>query len=161
MRYGIHGKSFRKKWLGEMLPGVSTISFEQFMGVSNLNFRTTNNTSLSIESLALIDFGLKPNTEKIKFPFLITSESVKDPIFGYNLLEYLVASTNDPKIFDTSMSAFPHIPSEGTETVATIIKKGVEVPDLLGDVKVMKRTIIPSDSIVKVKSKTNIELMKP
>ena len=77
-----------------MLPGVSTISFEQFMGVSNLNFRTTNNTSLSIESLALIDFGLKPNTEKIKFPFLITSESVKDPIFGYNLLEYLVASTN-------------------------------------------------------------------
>ena len=59
------------------------------------------------------------------------------------------------------MSAFPHIPSEGTETVASIIKKGVEVPDLLGDVKVMKRTIIPSNSIVKVKSKTNTELMKP
>ena len=144
-----------------MLPGVSTISFEQFMGVSNLNFRTTNNTSLSIESVALIDFVLKPNTEKIKFPFFITSESVKDPIFGYNLLEYLVAATNDPKLFDTLMSAFLHIPSEGTETVASIIKKGVEVPDLLGDVKVMKRTIIPSNSIVKVKSKTNIELMKP
>ena len=140
-----------------MLPGVSTISFEQFMGVSNLNFRITNNTSLSIESVALIDFVLKPNTEKIKFPFFITSESVKDPIFGYNLLEYLVAATNDPKLFDTLMSAFPHILSEGTETVASIIKKGVEVPDLLGDVKVIKRRIIPSNSIVKVKSKTNIE----
>ena len=55
------------------------------------------------------------------------------------------------------MSAFPQIPSEGAETVASIIKKAAEVPDLLGDVKVVKRTIIPSNSIVKVKCKTNIE----
>ena len=39
-----------------------------------------NNTSLSIESVALIDFALKSNIEKIKVPF-------KDPIFGYNLIE--------------------------------------------------------------------------
>ena len=39
-----------------------------------------NNTSLSIESVSLIDFALKSNIEKIKVPF-------KDPIFGYNLIE--------------------------------------------------------------------------
>ena len=55
------------------------------------------------------------------------------------------------------MSAFPHIPSEGAETVASFIKKVAEIPDLLGDVKVIKRTIIPSNRIVKVKCKTNIE----
>ena len=71
-----------KKWLREMLPGVSTRSLEQFMGVSDLNLRTANNTSLSIESVALIDFALRPNTEKMKVPFLITSESVENPIFG-------------------------------------------------------------------------------
>ena len=65
-----------------MLPGVSTRSLEQFMGVSDLNLRTANNTSLSIESVALIDFALRPNTEKMKVPFLITSESVENPIFG-------------------------------------------------------------------------------
>ena len=55
------------------------------------------------------------------------------------------------------MSAFPHILSEGAETVASFIKKVTEIPDLLGDVKVIKRTIIPSNRIVKVKCKTNIE----
>ena len=127
------------------------------MGISDLNLRTANNTSLSHESVALIDFTLKPNTEQIKVPFLITNESVEDPIFGYNLIEHLVTSTNDPKDFDLLMSAFPYIPSEGAETVASIIKKVAEVPDLLGDVKVIKRTIIPSNSIVKVKCKANIE----
>ena len=55
------------------------------------------------------------------------------------------------------MSAFPHILSEGAETVALIIQKVAEVPDLLWDAKVIKRTIIPSNSFVKVKCKANIE----
>ena len=54
------------------------------------------------------------------------------------------------------MSTFPHIPSEGAETVALIIKKVAEVPDLLGNVEVIQRTII-SSSIMTVKRKTNIE----
>ena len=148
---------FGKKWFREMLPGVSTLSLEQFMGVSDLNLRTANNNSLNIESVALIDFALKSDTEQIKVPFLITSESVEDPFFGHNLIEHLITSTNDPNIFDTLMSAFPHIPSERSETVPSIIIKLAEVPDLLGDVKVIKRTIIPSNSIVKVKCKTNID----
>ena len=99
-----------------MLPGVSTILLEQFMGISDLNLRTANNTSLSHESVALIDFTLKPNTEQIKVPFLITNESVEDPIFGYNLIEHLVTSTNE---------------------------KVAVVPDLLEDMKVIKRKSSP------------------
>ena len=82
---------------------------------------------------------------------------MEDPIFGYNISEHLVTSTNDPKVFDILRSAFPQIPSEEAETVASIIKKVAEAPDLLGGVKVIKRTIIPSNSTVKVKCKTNIE----
>ena len=89
-----------KRWLSEMLPSVSTLSLEQFMDVSDLSLRIANNTSLSIESVGLIGFALKPNIEQIKVPFLITSESVEDPIFGYNLIEHLVTSANDPKVFD-------------------------------------------------------------
>ena len=100
---------------------------------------------------------MKPNTEKIKVPFLIINESVENPIFGYNLIEHLLTSKNDPKLFNTLMSAFPHILTEGAETVAPIIKKVAEVPNLLRDVKVIKRTIIPSNCIVRVKCKTNIE----
>ena len=106
----------RKKWLSEMLPVVSTLSLEQFIGVSDLNLRTANNASLSIESVALIDFAFKPNTEQIKVQFLITSESMEDPIFGYNLIEHLVTSTNE---------------------------KVAVVPDLLEDMKVIKRKSSP------------------
>ena len=73
-----------------MLPGISTLSLKQFMDVSDLNLRTANNTSLNIESVALTDFALKPNTEQIKVPFLITNESVEDPIFEQMILKFLI-----------------------------------------------------------------------
>ena len=49
-----------------MLPVVSTLLLGQYMGVSDLSFITANNVNLSIESVTLIDFTLKTNTEKIK-----------------------------------------------------------------------------------------------
>ena len=135
------------------------MSLEQFLGVSDLNLRTANNTVLHIESVALIDFAVKPNMEKIKVPFLITNESVENPIFGYNLISHLVIliSNRDPKIFETLMSVFPHIPCEGAETVVSIIQKVAQIPDLLGEVKVNKRTVISSYSFVRVNCKANVE----
>ena len=52
--------------LSEMLPVVSTLLLEQYMGVSDLSFTAANNFNLSIESVTLIDFALKPNSEKIR-----------------------------------------------------------------------------------------------
>ena len=140
-----------------MLPGVSTLSLEQFMGDLTSIWEQQIIPVWSIESVASIDFTLKPNTEKIKVLFLITSESVENPIFRYDLIEHLVTTTNDPKTFYALMSTFPHIPSERADTVALIIKKVTEIRDLLGDLKVIKRTIIPSNSIVKVNCKKNFE----
>ena len=140
-----------------MLPGVSTLSLVQFMGDLTSIWEQQIIPVWSIESVASIDFTLKPNTEKIKVLFLITSESVENPIFRYDLIEHLVTTTNDSKTFYALMSTFPHIPSERADTVALIIKKVTEIRDLLGDLKVIKRTIIPSNSIVKVNCKKNFE----
>ena len=107
---------------------------------------------MSIEHIALIDFTLKPDTEKLKLPFL-TSASVENP----NLIEHLLTLTNHSKIFNTLISASSHISCEGAETVASILLKVAEVPDLLGKVKAIKRNIIPSNSSVKVKCKANTE----
>ena len=127
------------------------------MGVSDLNLRTANNTVLDVESVVLIDFALKPNMEKIKVPFLSTNESVENPIFGYNLISHLVTSNRDPKIFETLMSVFPHIPCEREETLVSIIQKVAQVPDLVGEVKVNKRTVISSNSFVRVKCNANVK----
>ena len=140
-----------------MLPGVSTLSLEQFMGDLTSIWEQQIIPVWCIESVASIDFTLKPNTEKIKVSFLTTSESVENPIFRYDLIEHLVTTTNDSKTFYALMSTFPHIPSERADTVALIIKKVTEIRDLLGDLKVIKRTIIPSNSIVKVNCKKNFE----
>ena len=137
-----------------MLFVVSVLSLEPFMSVSNFSSKTTNNINLSIESTALIDFTLNPNIERIKVSFLITIESVENPTFWYNLVQHIVTSTNDPQVFDTLMSAFRHIPSKQTETVAPINQTATEVLDLQGEVK---GTIITSNSIVKVKFKQNIK----
>ena len=140
-----------------MLPGVSTLSLEQFMGDLTSIWEQQIIPVWSIESVASIDFTLKPNTEKIKVSFLTTSESVENPIFRYDLIEHLVTTTNDSKTFYALMSTFPHIPSERADTAASIIKKVTEILDLLGDLKVIKRTIIPSNTMVKVNCKKNFE----
>ena len=147
-----------KKWLDEKFPSLVTLSLEQFLGVSDLNLRVGNNTVLDVESVALIDFALKPNMEKIKVPFLITNESVENPIFGYSLISHLVTSNRDPKIFETLMSVFPHITCEGAKTVVSIIQKVAQVPDLLEEVKVNKRTVISSNSFLRVKCNVEPEV---
>ena len=60
--------------LSEMLPVVSTLLLEQYMSVSDLSFTAANNFNLSIESVTLIDFALKPNAEKIR---VIPSEAAE------------------------------------------------------------------------------------
>ena len=60
--------------LSEMLPVVSTLLLEQYMGVSDLSFTAANNFNLSIESVTLIDFALKPIAEKIR---VIPSEAAE------------------------------------------------------------------------------------
>ena len=52
-------------------------------------------------------------------------------------------------IFCEIMSALPHIPSKVTNTVASIIQKFAQIPYLLGDVKVISRTMIPNNCVVK------------
>ena len=137
-----------------MLSVVSVLSLEPFMSASDFSSKTANNISLSIESAALIDFTLNPNIERIKVSFLITIESVENPIFWYNLIQHIVTSTNDPQVFDTLMSAFRHIPSKQTETVVSINQTATEVLELLGE---MKGTIVTSNSTVTVKFKQNIK----
>lgn len=56
------------------------------------------------------------------------------------------------------MSAFRHIPSKRTKTVAWITQMATEVPDLLREAKIFKGTFVPSNSIMKVKFKEDIEL---
>ena len=44
-----------KRWLNEkFLPDVVNLSLEQLIGLSGLNLRTVNNTSLKIKSVAVI-----------------------------------------------------------------------------------------------------------
>ena len=55
------------------------------------------------------------------------------------------------------MSVFTNIMLEGAETIIAILQKVADVPDLLGEVRVPKRTIVPGNSTLRVKYKENIE----
>ena len=55
------------------------------------------------------------------------------------------------------MSVFPNILLEGAETIITILQKVADAPDLLGEVWVPKRAIVPRNSTLRVKCRGNIE----
>ena len=97
-----------------------------------MNLKTGNNTKLNIEGGALLDFSLKLTSEKVKVLFIVTNEYLENPIFGYNLIEHLFVSRDNPKIFDMLMSVFLNISLEGAETMIAILQKVADAPDLLG-----------------------------
>ena len=49
------------------------------------------------------------------------------------------------------MSVFPNITLEGAETMIAILQKVANAPDLLGEVRVPKRTTVPGNSTLRVK----------
>ena len=73
------------------------------------------------------------------------------------MIEHLFVSSDNPNIFDMLMSVFTNIMLEGAETIIAILQKVADVPDLLGEVRVPKRTIVPGNSTLRVKCKENIE----
>ena len=122
-----------------------------------MNLKTGNNTKLNIEGGAVLDFSLKLTSEKVKVLFIVTNEYLENPIFGYNLIEHLFVSRDNPKIFDMLMSVFLNISLEGAETMIAILQKVADAPDLLGRIRVPKRTIVPGNSKLRVKRRGNIE----
>ena len=73
------------------------------------------------------------------------------------MIEHLFVSSDNPNIFDMLMSVFTNIILEGAETIIAILQKVADVPDLLGEVRVPKRTIVPGYSPLRVKCYENIE----
>ena len=55
------------------------------------------------------------------------------------------------------MSVFPNISLERAETMIAISQKVADGPDLLGEIRVPKRTIVPGNSTLRVKCRGNIE----
>ena len=100
-----------------------------------MDLKTANNTILNIEGVAVLDFSLKLTFEKVKVSFIVTNELLENPIFGYNLIEHLFVSKDNPKIFDMLMSVFPNILLEGAETMITILQKVADAPDLLEEIR--------------------------
>ena len=75
---------------------------------------------------------------------------------GYNLIEHLLDSRDNPKIFNMLMPVFPNISLEGAETMIAILQKVADALDLL-EVRVPKRTIVPGNSTLRVNCRGNIE----
>ena len=73
------------------------------------------------------------------------------------MIEHLFVSSDNPKIFDMLMSVFPNISLEEAETMIAILQKVADAPDLLGEVRVPKQTIVPGNSTLRVKCQGNIK----
>ena len=55
------------------------------------------------------------------------------------------------------MSIIPNILLEGAETMIATLQKVVDAPDLLGQIRLPKRTIVPGNSALRVKCRRNID----
>ena len=78
-------------------------------------------------------------------------------IFDIYLIENLFVSRDTPKIFHMLMSVFPNISLQGAETMIAILQKVADIPDLLGEGRVPKHTMVSGNSTLRVKCRGNIE----
>ena len=139
-----------RDWLDKQLPNAEVCKLEQFMGNEKLDLRAANNSNISLDGIVLIDVRLNKNSEPVKVPFIVTNEQLSHPILGYNLIEHIIITNNE-----SSVEFIPNLPSKSVQAVVTLIQERARAPDMLGEAKVYKNTVIPANSRINVKCKAS------
>ena len=83
-------------------------------------------------------------------PFILTNEHLSKPILGYNLIEHIIVTNNE-----SSVQFTPNLPSTSIQAIVTVIQERAKAPDMQGEAKVYRNTVIPANSRINVKCKAS------
>ena len=131
-------------WAKEKFPKKKVFSVSEFLEGDTLNLCAANNTDVDVEGIMVLKTKIGSSIS-IKVPFLLTKDELRQPIIGYNVIEYL--SKEDKE--------------EVQKSLGENMKNAVAAVNLIRrhegnkDVKSTQKTIIPPHARCRIKCKSD------
>ena len=141
-----------RDFLNETFPDAVVHSISEFTEQQGLTVTAANNSKISIDGVAILDFGVEAEG-LFQVPFLITPQELSNPIIGYNTIEHLV--TNYQNTFNLSESLCNLVEclssTANAEAMVNLIEEGSEIRELSSEAKLEKNQVIHPGCCEKVR----------
>ena len=105
-----------EKYAKEKFPSKKILSVSEFLKGDQLNLCTANNSRIEVEGVIVLKTRFGNST--VHVPFILTKDDIKEPIVGYNVIEYLSA-TNKEDI----LGSFVGMDENKAEAVISLIRR--------------------------------------
>ena len=83
------------KWVKTYFPDKQIHPITDFLENQTLRVQAANLTEISFEGVILLKFSLKKLSKTFTVPILVTDLDIKEPILGFNVIEYLIMQENE------------------------------------------------------------------
>ena len=138
-----------KQWMQENLPQEKILGISEFLEGDELHLVAANNSVVSVEGVAVLDFSL--GAISVPVPFIVSSDKLSQPIIGYNVIEELARIHRDhlPLALRNSI---PSLSLSNARAVVNLV--AAELPDVK-HAKTLSRIVLPAHSRCKIRCHTN------
>ena len=123
-----------RRWVALNFPHAKILSVSDFLD-EKLEVKAANSTSMEIDGVVVLDFSLCDGGETISVPFVVTAQTLIEPILGYNVIEHLVleGDADQRKQLGDSLGSKGNFVS--VDALAAVIKEKAINRDFLTEVK--------------------------
>ena len=137
-------------WVKANYPNEEILSIMDFLDGDTLNLLAANNTPVAVEGVVVLNFDVN-NFNNLSVPFIVTTDTLNQPIIGYNVIEHMVSSGGIGGIGEAFQKTFPSLSLKTAEAVVNVIRADTNIG---GTAEAAARTVIPPHSRCRVKCKT-------
>ena len=145
-----------RHWLQENFPDEKIYSVEEFLGTS-LHLQAANATTIKFDGVVILNFTLNKEEDGFMVPVLVSSETMENPILGYNVIEDLIlhGSMEQKKALEESLAN--QRGGFSLEPLVALVQRRSSSGDFLSEVKLPKSVKVPAGHRIKVKCRAKGE----
>ena len=139
-----------REWLRKNFPNAKIQSISDFLD-EDLEVRAANSTKIPMDGVVVLDLSFIEGGETVSVPFVVSSQSLPEPILGYNVIEDLILN-GDAKQRECLENALCRGGKKiSVDALAAIIEDKADKEDFLAEVKCPRTVKIPAGHRLQVK----------
>ena len=131
-----------RRWVRRYFPDAELLPVSMFLN-QELSLKAANSSEIKFDGVLLLDFGLEKGKSEFAVPVLVSSQSIAEPILGYNVIEDVVLNGNSDD-HELLHSCFVTSRPFKVAPLVSVIQQQAENPDFLAEVKAPSDVVIPA-----------------
>ena len=144
-----------RRWVRRYFPDAELLPVSMFLN-QELSLKAANSSEIKFDGVLLLDFGLEKGKSEFAVPVLVSSQSIAEPILGYNVIEDVVLNGNSDD-HELLHSCFVTSRPFKVAPLVSVIQQQAENPDFLAEAKAPSDVVIPAGHKRQVRCRVKVK----